>query len=112
PVKKSTVAKLMELGSSEPNPRSSDESVKRSSDMSSINSPVELPDGTTMTLSDEQKQQLTDLLDSIKIDPFVNSAMEQMIKEESDYVFEGERSAEQCADILQSRIGLYLSETE
>ena len=65
-----------------------------------------------MTLSDAQRKQLSDLVTSFEIDPFVSPNMEWMIKEESDYVFEGERSAEQCADILQNRIGLYLSETQ
>lgn len=112
PVKKSTVKNLLELEGAETTSQSSDEYAKQSRDMSSINSAVELPDGTELKLSDEQKQQLEYFLNNLEIDPFVNNNMEQIIKEESDYVFEGERSTEQCSDILQNRIGLYLSETQ
>jgi len=63
-------------------------------------------------LTEEQKQQFYDLLSSIVIDPFINVSIEYMIKEESDYVFDGGRNIDECIDILQNRIGLYLSETE
>ncbi|MBR5684099.1 MAG: extracellular solute-binding protein [Ruminococcus sp.] len=112
PVKKSTVKNLLELEGAEVFSQSFDDSGKQSRDMSSINSAVELPDGTELKLSAEQKKQLEDFLNELEIDPFVNRNMEQIIKEESDYVFEGERSVEQCVDILQNRIGLYLSETQ
>ena len=64
------------------------------------------------TLTEEQKQQFSYLLSSIVIDPFINVSIEYIIKEESDYVFDGGRTIDECIDILQNRIGLYLSETE
>ena len=112
PVKRSTVKNLLELEGAEMTYQSSDGSAKQSRDMSSINSAVELPDETVLKLSAEQKKQLEDFLNDLEIDPFVNRNMEQIIKEESDYVFESERSTQQCVDILQNRIGLYLSETQ
>lgn len=96
PVSKKAVENLLEL--SEYNGRS-------------INADITLPDGSTMKLTEEQKQQFVDFLDNLVIDPFVNTAMEQIIKQESDYVFEGERSIDECVNNLQNRFELYLSET-
>ena len=95
PVKKSVVDSLLEAEGE-----------------SSVNAAVTLNDGSTDSLSAEQKQQFVDFITSVEIDPFVNTLMENIIKEESDYVFEGERSVDECVDILQNRIELYLSETE
>ena len=95
PVKKSVVDSLLEAEGE-----------------SSVNAAVTLNDGSTDSLSAEQKQQFADFITSVEIDPFVNTLMETIIKEESDYVFEGERSVDECVDILQNRFELYLSETE
>ena len=65
-----------------------------------------------MKFSDEQKQILYDYINRVEIDPFVNKNIEQIIKEESDYVFNGERSIDEFIEIINSRIGLYLSETQ
>ncbi len=35
-----------------------------------------------------------------------------IIKEESDYVFNGERTIDEFVNIIKSRIGLYMSETQ
>ena len=113
PVRKSVVEDLLNgAGYSEQTAPSEEETSPKKPMSISIKAPVELPDGSQMTVSDAQIKQLSDLVTSFEIDPFVSPNMEWMIKEESDYVFEGERSAEQCADILQNRIGLYLSETQ
>ncbi len=113
PVRKNVVENLLSLDADAGQPSESEEETSPKKPMpTSIRAPVELPDGTQMRLSDAQIKQLSDFITSLEIDPFVSPNMEWMIKEESDYVFEGERSAEQCADILQNRIGLYLSETQ
>ncbi|SEK28712.1 ABC-type glycerol-3-phosphate transport system, substrate-binding protein [Ruminococcus sp. YRD2003] len=78
----------------------------------SITASVEVPNGELMRLNSEQIRQLGDFLENLEIDPFVDPAMEQIIKEESDYVFEGERTIDQCVNILQNRIELYLSESQ
>ncbi len=65
-----------------------------------------------MKFSDEQKQMLYDYINRVEIDPFVNKNIEQIIKEESDYVFNGERGIDEFIEIINSRIGLYLSETQ
>ena len=65
-----------------------------------------------LKISEEQKQQLYDYINRIKIDPFVNKNIEQIIKEESDYVFNGERTIDEFVNIIKSRIGLYMSETQ
>ena len=116
PVRRSTFESLLsksEYGQSSQAPAvEASATGGKSNEMKTVVSPFECPDGSEITLSDEQLRQLADFLSSVKIDPFVNPAMEQIIKEESDYVFEGERSIQQCVDILQNRIGIYLSETQ
>lgn len=39
-----------------------------------------------------------------------NKDIEKIIKEELDYYFEGERPAEETADIIQNRVSIYISE--
>ena len=113
PVKKSVIESLF-LSAKNDNASSvtvSEENEKKSTDIS-INAPYEFPDGTELRLTEKQKQQLSDLIYNIEIDPFVNRMMEYIIKEESDYFFEGERTKSECIDILQNRIGIYLSENQ
>jgi hypothetical protein len=78
----------------------------------SINAPVTLPDGSEMKLSEEQNNQLKNFIENVKIEPFVNTYIEHIIKEESDYVFDGNRSIDECVNILQNRFELYLSEKQ
>lgn len=97
PVKKSVMNELFDLS----------ENIENS-----INAPVTLPDGSEMKLSEEQNNQLKNFIENVKIEPFVNTYIEQIIKEESDYVFDGNRSIDECVNILQNRFELYLSEKQ
>ena len=116
PVRRSTFESLLSRSgyeqSADDTPVETAAAEGKSNEMKTLVSAFECPDGSEKSLSDAQIQQLSDFLSRLKIDPFVDPSMEHIIKEESDYVFEGERSVQQCVEILQNRIGLYLSETE
>lgn len=86
----------------------------------SINSPlVESYDASkkydsdvTVTITDTQKKQLDDYIHNMKIFFYEDEEVVDIIKEECDYVINGERTPDQCIDILNDRIGTYLAENE
>ena len=66
------------------------------------------PEGEYIT--DEAVQKLYDYIMSVDFDPYCNFEIDNIIKEEYSAVISGEKTGEECADILQSRISIYLSE--
>ncbi len=86
----------------------------------SINSPlVESYDASkkydsdvTVTITDAQKKQLDDYIHNMNIFLYEDKEVINIIKEECDYVINGERTPDQCIDILNDRIGTYLAENE
>ena len=61
-------------------------------------------------ISDETVQKAYDYITGVEFDPYLNYILSNMITEECRAVLEGDKTAEECADILQSRISIYLSE--
>lgn len=53
---------------------------------------------------------LYDYILRVEFRPYEPAPFMDMVFEEADPVIAGERSAEKCAEILQDRIGTYLSE--
>jgi len=85
----------------------------------SINSPVvesyDAPkngEAATITITDTQKKQLDDYIHNMKIFFYEDEEVVNIIKEECDYVVNGERTPDQCIDILNDRVGTYLAENE
>ncbi len=78
----------------------------------SINAKCMISESLSLSISDEPKASIYDFINRLEIDPFVNKNIEQIIKEESDYVFNGERNIDEFVNIIKSRIGLYMSETQ
>lgn len=77
----------------------------------SIRSCHYLPDGSEdFNISDETVQKAYDYITGVEFDPYLNYILSNMITEECRAVLEGDKTAEECADILQSRISIYLSE--
>ena len=83
----------------------------------SINQPVvesyDAPkngEAATITITDTQKKQLDDYIHNMKIFFYEDEEVVDIIKEECDYVVNGERTPDQCIDILNDRIGTYLAE--
>lgn len=68
----------------------------------------EYDDGLHIT--DELVAQAYEYICNVDFDPYWNYKIQNMIDEECMPVIAGERSADECADILQSRIAIYMSE--
>lgn len=83
-----------------------DENVK-----GSIKSCHILPDGSeNFDISDETVQKIYDYIVGVEFDPYLNYILSNMITEECHAVLVGDKTVEECADILQSRISIYLGE--
>ena len=52
------------------------------------------------------------ILRSLKMKTSVDSKITEIINEESSAFFAGQKSAEETADIIQSRIKVYINETK
>lgn len=61
-------------------------------------------------LPKEYKDKLLDYIENVKIDVYSPSQVKYIIDEEAQAVLAGERSAEDCAEILDNRVSIYLSE--
>lgn len=72
--------------------------------------PSHFDSNETWRMSPEQIQQAIDYATSVKIDLGITPEINNIIKEEYTAVLNGEKSADECVDMLNSRIGLYLSE--
>jgi len=64
----------------------------------------------TFSISQEQIDQFLSYLDNVTFEPYYDTMLDDIIKEEYTAVLNGEKSADECVDMLNSRIGLYLSE--
>ena len=64
----------------------------------------------TFSMSQEQIDQFLSYLDNVTFEPYYDTMLDDIIKEEYTAVLNGEKSADECVDMLNSRIGLYLSE--
>ena len=71
-----------------------------------------LPDGSgnMVQITDEALRRLIDYISNISIDVYFDSQLDSIIKEEIRAVREGEKTAEEVAEILQGRVEIYLSE--
>ena len=70
-----------------------------------------LPDWQEDTpITKEQAEQIRDYIFRTKIFPYYSFEINDIISEECAAVINGEKTGRECADILNSRIGIYLSE--
>lgn len=60
--------------------------------------------------TDEEAQLLQQLIDSGKVSPEYNTNIINIINEESEAYFEGQKTVNEVADIIQSRINIYVHE--
>ena len=70
------------------------------------------PDGDKFRITDKQKQQLRNYIANLDVCAYHDYELENMIKEECAYVVSGERTPDQCIDILNDRVEKYLAENE
>lgn len=77
----------------------------------SIRSCYLLPDGSEdFVISNETIEKAYNYIMNIEFEPYFNYIVESIVDEECRAVLAGDRTTEECADILQSRISIYLSE--
>ncbi|MCM1132737.1 MAG: ABC transporter substrate-binding protein [Ruminococcus flavefaciens] len=77
----------------------------------SIRTRSSYPDGgEEFEITDEEISKIAEYIGSVKLEPYSDSQIENIIDEECGAVFAGERTPQECADILNDRIGTYLSE--
>ena len=60
--------------------------------------------------TEEQVQQMLDLIDSASLPARGNSTITSIVTEEAEAYFAGDRSVDEAAQLIQSRVSLYLSE--
>lgn len=78
---------------------------------SSVYAPVHFSeDREPYVIKDEKIEQLRQFIASAKISPYTHTDVDSILFEDCMSALNGERSAEQCADILTNRISTYLSE--
>ena len=63
-------------------------------------------------ISRAQAEEIRDYIFRTEIDPYFNFDINNMINEECAAVLNGEKSGSECAELLDSRVGIYLSERE
>lgn len=85
---------------------------KDTEDARSIYSPLVLHGDheITMNITDEAVQKYYDYILSVKFEPYRDFRVEEMVREECAAALAGEKTAEEVAEILQSRVEIYLSE--
>lgn len=81
----------------------------------SVNKPTHFPGSPLdseheVRISDEYKDMLCDYIKSVKLNVYAPYEIKNIIDEECDAVLAGEKTPEECIDILNSRVSLYLSE--
>lgn len=75
------------------------------------NSILFVPDWQEDTpITKEQAEQIRDYIFRTKFSPYFNFEINSIISEECAAVINGEKTGSECADILNNRIGIYLSE--
>ena len=89
-----------------------DEAMEQSSIVSgSINSAIMTIDGEiTEQIDDKTKQAIEDYIRSVKIEPYFDPMLENLVREEFMAVVDGVKTPEEAADMLENRISLYLNE--
>lgn len=80
---------------------------------SSVNCPQYLPNSTEQVqISEEALQKVVDYIRNVEFEPYTSDTVDNIVFEEYHKCFAGETTPEKCAEMLNSRVSLYLSETE
>ncbi|MBE6856114.1 MAG: extracellular solute-binding protein [Ruminococcus sp.] len=90
-----------------------DASSKGTTDNWALRKPQQLPypeQGKLVTISDETVQKTLDYIKSIRFEPYYASEAEAIVCEEYHAVLAGEKTLDECVEVLENRISIYLSE--
>ena len=74
----------------------------------SILSPCTLPDGSGYTISPEAVDQLVEYISTVKIEPWTDTELENIISECCDEMFESKKTINQVIETLNQRVSGYL----
>ncbi|MBQ6181615.1 MAG: carbohydrate ABC transporter substrate-binding protein [Ruminococcus sp.] len=88
----------------------SDKQKWKSGAIIGYSNPSHFDSNETWRISPEQIQQAIDYATSVKIENAISPEIDRIIKEEYTAVMNGEQSVDDCVDMLNNRIGTYLSE--
>ncbi|MBE6861868.1 MAG: hypothetical protein E7497_03080 [Ruminococcus sp.] len=89
------------------------QAASQKTDSFALRKPQQLPypeNNTEITISDETVQKTVDYIMSVEFDPYYDTQVENIIREEYTSVLSGEKTIDECIEILESRISIYLSE--
>lgn len=75
----------------------------------SINAPVTLFD-KEFTISKKCLNQLVEYIRKVEFEPYTSKEVDNIIREEYLKAFSGESTAQECADMLNNRVNIYLNE--
>ena len=79
----------------------------------SVNCPQYLPNSDEQVqMSEKAINQAVDYIKNVEFEPYKRSEVDSIISEEYHKCFEGETTPQECADMLNNRVSIYLSEKE
>ncbi len=79
----------------------------------SVHCPQYLPDSEEqIEMPDEAINQAVDYIRNVEFEPYMSNTVEEIIFEEYHKCFDGETTPQECVDMLNNRVSLYLGETE
>lgn len=79
----------------------------------SVHCPQYLPDGyEQVEISEEALQKIVDYVRNVEFEPYTSDTVENIVFEEYHKCFAGETTPQECADMLDNRVSIYLSESE
>jgi len=80
---------------------------------SSVRSPQYIPmTNEQVEISDEALDKVVDYIRNVEYEPYTSKEVRDIVSEEYHKCFDGGTTPQKCADILNNRVSLYLSETE
>ncbi|MDE6848055.1 MAG: extracellular solute-binding protein, partial [Ruminococcus sp.] len=79
----------------------------------SVYCPQYLPNSDEQVeISEEALQKVVDYIRNVEFEPYTSDTVENIVWEEYHKCFAGETTPQECADILDNRVSIYLSESE
>ncbi len=80
---------------------------------SSVRSPQYIPmTNEQVEISDEALNKVVDYIRNVEFEPYTSAEVENIVSEEYHKCFDGGTTPQECADMINNRVSLYLSETE
>lgn len=79
----------------------------------SVHCPQYLPNSDEQVeISEEALKKVVDYIRNVEFEPYTSDTVENIVFEEYHKCFAGETTPQECADMLDNRVSIYLSESE